>query len=62
MLTPTSSYEIIELERFLFESSFDDKRCVQEDGVHTLAWGHCDIPRAEVLIHVLNHSMRLDDD
>jgi len=36
-------------------SSSDDKRCVLEDGVHTLAWGHCDIPREEDLIHILNH-------
>ena len=37
-------------------SAYDDKRCVLEDGIHTLAWGHRDIPREEDLIYLLNHS------
>jgi len=37
-------------------ASEDDKRCIMEDGIHTLAWGHRDIPIEEDLIHLLNHS------
>ena len=40
-------------------SSFDDKRCVLEDGIHTLAWGHRSIPRNEDLIHLLNFTAEM---
>jgi len=35
-------------------STFDDKRCVLEDEIRTLAWGHYNIPREEDLIYLLN--------
>lgn len=41
-------------------SAYDDKRCVLEDGIHTLAWGHWDIPLKEDLIYLLNHSSVLE--
>ena len=35
-------------------SAFDDKRCIQEDGIRTLAWVHYSIPREEDLLYLLN--------
>ena len=43
-------------------SNFDDKRCILEDGIHTLAWGHRDIPHDEDLIYLLNHPDNAEND
>ena len=45
-------------QRKIALSSEDDKRCVLEDGIHTLAWGHCNIPHDEDLIYLLNFDHR----
>ena len=36
-------------------SAEDGKHCIQEDGIHTLAWGHCSIPKEVDLILSLIH-------